>query len=588
MRQPLSLRYAFDWQFLESAPRVSRPLSNILEVLDTHCRIFLWRFIPPHPAFSLAHIFTLVISPLLLYRILRLFGTSVTVAFCGIALYLSNPGILSLLAMNFRPAKAMACFSLLLAIYWAARIGKNVSEKHQGPSLSELAPLYVFLLLSLFWDEIAVISIPALLVLFPGLVLSSYASAASFLAIPALYIVAITRYLPAVHAWLGFPLLTGSAYRPMERFTALIGFGLKPGGYGDLFSPFLKNSQIALGDCLGLINPGLPDSAEYYLYFSAIVIGVLAGCVAIVRKNLAGSSRTSTGPLMRTTGLLVLSLIAHTILLHTNGNEIWGMYWYGAFIAAIFVIWLSVLTEYTKIPAFAVVAFAFAIVGASHYVFPRTNQAYKEFHYYPYRPILLRRVFENEINRFALPGGPWNAENLDLLTRQLWSARQAAASVERAPRQSVYGAPRELLYVAHELGLAEEGFDCGVEQLAFNLLWDGSSPRIQCSNYEQVDTRQLGRAVGAWWYNNGHCSIHPPGADTLIAVNQRGESSAVLVRGDIISALDWSLSGRISEDNQSIAWANGTVWKLDKKSPAPEPGHMVVYSGPQNSDQAIS
>src|SRR6266404_1058434 len=45
-----SLSRALDWQTFEYGPRVSRPLSNLFELVNTRFRILAWEILPPLPA----------------------------------------------------------------------------------------------------------------------------------------------------------------------------------------------------------------------------------------------------------------------------------------------------------------------------------------------------------------------------------------------------------------------------------------------------------------------------------------------------------------------------------------------------------
>src|SRR5688572_7627991 len=127
-----TVRFAFNWSALESAPRVSRPLSNLFETADSAVRKRLWRSWTPHPALSLTYLFTLIVAPVLLFAVLRALGIRDSLAWCGAALYLSNPGTLSLLAIGFRPGKAMACAAMVAVLWWASRL-KKVSFVHIVP-----------------------------------------------------------------------------------------------------------------------------------------------------------------------------------------------------------------------------------------------------------------------------------------------------------------------------------------------------------------------------------------------------------------------------------------------------------------------
>src|SRR5438477_2999361 len=94
-----SLSRALDWQAFEYAPRVTRPLSNLFELVNTRFRILAWEILPPLPGLSLAWPFSVVIGPLLLFSLMRRLDVGREMAPLATALYVSNPGVLSLEVM---------------------------------------------------------------------------------------------------------------------------------------------------------------------------------------------------------------------------------------------------------------------------------------------------------------------------------------------------------------------------------------------------------------------------------------------------------------------------------------------------------
>src|SRR5688572_4280485 len=198
---------AFNWPVFEVRPRLTRPLSSLVEIVDHAIRKRLWQTWTPPPTLSITYFFTLVLTPFLLYGVLRALAVRPSVAYCGVALYFANPGVLSLLAIGFRPGKAMACTAIVAVLWWASRLEKV--------SLAKVVPLYLFLFLSLFFDEIALMAFPALLLLFPRVVFSSRAAAGTFFLIPMVYAISVRRLLPAIHAAAGFPVPRGESYSPL-------------------------------------------------------------------------------------------------------------------------------------------------------------------------------------------------------------------------------------------------------------------------------------------------------------------------------------------------------------------------------------
>ena|SRR5688572_9976567 len=68
---PRDMLKGFDWKTFEYEPRVTRPLSHGIEILDTKFRAWVWNFLVPHPSLSLTWFFLLGLSPLLFFGLLR-------------------------------------------------------------------------------------------------------------------------------------------------------------------------------------------------------------------------------------------------------------------------------------------------------------------------------------------------------------------------------------------------------------------------------------------------------------------------------------------------------------------------------------
>jgi hypothetical protein len=113
---------AFEIKRFESfAPRI-RFLSNLFYVLNIKLRVWLWNYIPPHPTFSLTWIFSLLLSPVLLYRLIRRMTGERSSAWVGLALYVTSWGFLSNILLLFHPGKPLACFFTILCLYLASSV----------------------------------------------------------------------------------------------------------------------------------------------------------------------------------------------------------------------------------------------------------------------------------------------------------------------------------------------------------------------------------------------------------------------------------------------------------------------------------
>ena len=64
-------------------PRITRPLSNLLELINAKFRVWLWNFIPPHPSLSLTWIVNFTAVPILLYLFFKNLGCNGEIALGG-------------------------------------------------------------------------------------------------------------------------------------------------------------------------------------------------------------------------------------------------------------------------------------------------------------------------------------------------------------------------------------------------------------------------------------------------------------------------------------------------------------------------
>ncbi len=145
--EPASLRdlgRAFDSMNLEmDAPR-GRYLSYALEVVNFRLRMFLWRYIYPHPSFSFIWLFSLA-SLWLLYKAAREIGFRPSAALSAVVLYATSIGFLSGFIYLDHPGKPMINVFVIAGIYIYGRIYRVKS----GTLLTIRAP-FTIVLISLF------------------------------------------------------------------------------------------------------------------------------------------------------------------------------------------------------------------------------------------------------------------------------------------------------------------------------------------------------------------------------------------------------------------------------------------------------
>jgi hypothetical protein len=109
---------AFDSDTFEFAARTTRPLSELFDILDLKITSYLWNFILPHPGLSITYFFTLFLTPFFLYKIAAHYTYNFAERLWTLVFYFTSIGTLSLLSMNFRSGKPIACSAILgLIIY---------------------------------------------------------------------------------------------------------------------------------------------------------------------------------------------------------------------------------------------------------------------------------------------------------------------------------------------------------------------------------------------------------------------------------------------------------------------------------------
>ncbi|MEA1927892.1 MAG: hypothetical protein U9N73_06765, partial [Candidatus Auribacterota bacterium] len=143
--------------FESDNPRV-RFVSNLCLLLNVKLRIWLWKYIPPHPSFSFTWVFSLLLSPIVLYRLILNLSWEKRAAWIGLSIYFISIGFLSGILWLFHPAKPLTNFLVLLCFLLASRIELSTRTPSIGTS-KKIVPTFismlVVMLISFFTDETA-------------------------------------------------------------------------------------------------------------------------------------------------------------------------------------------------------------------------------------------------------------------------------------------------------------------------------------------------------------------------------------------------------------------------------------------------
>ncbi len=194
----------FDTWLFEFGLSRPRYLSDIVELLDIKFRIWLFNQVIPHPTLSIAWIFSLILAPLLLFKLIENMTKSRTAAWIGISLYCASSGFLYPITLYEQPAKQLTNFFVILCLYLASRI--TASPQQRGHLTAADWRRYLVLLGAVFLtfntDESSWIIYIVLPILFPALFLAKQKK----LLIIGLYLLPLIAFLLTVTYLL--PLIT--------------------------------------------------------------------------------------------------------------------------------------------------------------------------------------------------------------------------------------------------------------------------------------------------------------------------------------------------------------------------------------------
>ena len=271
-------REMWNYQAFEFAPRLTRPLSSLFDIGDTLVRSQLWSVSPPHASLSLTYLFSLILTPYLLFRTFLNFGVSAQLSKVGVALFLIHPGQLSLVPMLFRSAKAMVQFFFVAAFAEMSR--KDNSKKSARPWVRQAVMPLLILVAGLF-DETGVIIYPVVLVFFLGDILKRPFQMAMMAVVPIVVGLLYFFVFPYCAVWAGFEL------------PHLMNYSASNGSVFPSFSGFLSgtvmNLQIMAVESLGLFSPGLFQDWLFKswmtLHWAVLILGVVGGAVAWRKKS---------------------------------------------------------------------------------------------------------------------------------------------------------------------------------------------------------------------------------------------------------------------------------------------------------------
>jgi hypothetical protein len=308
--------------------------------LDIRAREWLYRYCCVHPTFSLTWVFTLGLSPLLLYRLVRNLTGERASALLGVAIFLTSVGTLSGCTCFFTSGKYLTSTVFLGALLLASEVFKAAAPPGQllfrgGPV--KVAALLGLLFLGLFLDEFTALAFCLVPIVFPELFWPRgrrfsrdvVANACLFLAPLALFLVVVVGVVPLVtQRYLGYEFdFLGSAlsYQGAEvpgphpsaaRLTAANFFSL----FGTSVVP---NALSKL-----LPHPASPVANLLRQEINRLKLGLFAVLVpgALLLARRAGGRPNF---FLRSCAAAVAFLVAHTAL-NARHLPVTNGYYYGA------------------------------------------------------------------------------------------------------------------------------------------------------------------------------------------------------------------------------------------------------------------
>lgn len=337
-------------------PRISRTLSNIFELFDAKFRVWLWRFVPPHPSLTLKVILCLVLTPPLLYVSLRnlLFDRSLSLIVT--TAYLCSPGFLSPLTMYFHPGKGILNLVFVVFIFLVSQDYRKLLLQPGQPAIANGGKYLLLMLLllgCLFWDEAGLF----MYVFFPVFFFRLFRAFGKtflrwagpvYLSIPVIYALLLFRWLPSLHVWAGYDLPDIRQYRDAPGLKEL----LMPGFYALRVNfRYLVSDHLHLHPNLLELYSGVTQlliAGAYHLMVILFLLlaaggwlvahgylarsfagGLFTGNHCPAPRDEATTRQRTTMMIVVTFGLLLAYAWCHSFLI-SKFLLVWGAWWYGA------------------------------------------------------------------------------------------------------------------------------------------------------------------------------------------------------------------------------------------------------------------
>lgn len=367
----------FDLKMLEyDVNRLTRPVADIMRIVDAKFRANLWNLIPPHPAISCFWPLHLVALPYLLYQFFRNMRCHPAIALSGVGLYIASIGFLTHVVMFFHAGKGMVNIFAVLGLYLGSLIYKQTIEQKGSVSCRSIPRFWLYLTLlflsvfvALFCDESGMFVPAILLVIFFPLLLRIkewWVFVAAGILLVVGYYTTLHYFLPYLHLTLRGQVVDVSQ---CQFFPKLSDFTLSHLG---LIIRWLlydyPHLQLNTANLLGFNTP---------LYILQVIYTVtMLILFAFFCRSFNGLSVERSSQLRRAFFLTVLFILFYFIIL-SNHIGAWGVWYYGDLYPLIYClllvfilqsIWEGAMGRYFKwfLAVFVAIAIAHSLLFTTY------------------------------------------------------------------------------------------------------------------------------------------------------------------------------------------------------------------------------
>ena len=428
------IKRSFNDKDFDDEQRISRPWSQYFQIVDAKFRSWAWQYILPHPSLSLTWVFSLVLTPLLLFLLLRNLGIDPNTAMGMTAFFIMTPTSLSHLAELFRPAKPMADFAIIFCLYWASSLEKKFLQKGQPILCTRYIFFWAVSALFFYWDETALLIFPAVLFFTPKVIFHRKWYVFLWLLLP---------FIAAISYFVGIPYLTTLAGYGHPNLTEYYLFkrGILITGeefYRELVLLPTNTKSLVLGT-MGII---VPDAWQASWGIKACLMGAVLSWGVIlfhIRKVLIYRPAL----LIFIIGLIFLN----NHLVFVLWQFAWGAFWYGGFWSVFFTIWITLLIHKARIHKYLLAISLFFILINMYQGFIAVNIVYKKNHYYPYNMRHISAYFQGQYKFFNRQDSPrFTGEKIKQYIYSYWMAHKLGLT-----HLKTYCLPAELNWLVIEL-----------------------------------------------------------------------------------------------------------------------------------------